>query len=199
MPQPEPVFTVDEYLARERASLDRHEYLDGHILAMAGESDAHGIISVNVVVSLGSQLKGTPCQARTKDTKVRSGPIPMPGHGTRGLFSYPDIVVICGGPEYHDAFRDVILNPTTIVEVLSPTTEALDRGAKFLGYQTYTPSLKDYLLVSQDEAQVEHYTRQPDTWSYRRFTGLEATVAIPSIKCTLRLADVYDRVVFPQT
>jgi Uma2 family endonuclease len=195
MPRPEPIVTVDDYLTRERASLERHEFLDGRVVAMAGESDAHGIITVNITGSFYNQLRGTRCQARAKDTKVRSGPIPMPGHGTRGLFSYPDIVVICGEPEYHDAFQDVILNPVAIVEVLSPTTEALDRGAKFTGYQTYTKSLTDYLLVSQDQPQLEYYARQADdTWSYRRYTGLDATVAIASIRCTLKLADVYDRV-----
>src|SRR5205807_944775 len=135
----------DEYLERERAAEERHEYLDGQIYAMAGESPSHGIITVNLVGIFYIQLKGKPCQALTKDTKVRSGPTPLPGHSTRGLFSYPDIVVVCGEPEYHDAFRDVILNPTAIVEVLSPATEAFDRGEKFTRYQVWNPTLKDYV------------------------------------------------------
>jgi Uma2 family endonuclease len=189
--------TVDEYLTRERASEDRHEYLDGEIIAMAGESPDHGDISVNLVALIAAQLKGTPCRARTKDTKVRSGPIPMSGRGTRCLFSYPDLVVICGEVEYHDAHGDVILNPTTIIEVLSPSTEAFDRGEKFTRYQTHNPSLTDYLLVSQDRPQVEHFSRHTeDRWWYRRHAGLAAEVAVPNIRCTLRLADVYDRVTF---
>ena len=98
LPQPKSLFTVDEYLAFERKADERHYYLDGEIFAMAGENDAHGIITVNVVVTLGSQLKGSPCQARTKDTKVRSGPIPESGRLSRGLFTYPDILVVCGEP-----------------------------------------------------------------------------------------------------
>src|SRR5688572_25678141 len=112
----------------ERAAEERHVYLDGEIFAMAGESDPHGIISVNLVGTFFNQLKGKPCQARTKETKVRSGPVPETGRGTKGMFSYPDVVVVCGEVEYHDAYRDVILNPKAIIEVLSPSTEAFDRG-----------------------------------------------------------------------
>src|SRR5262245_24970651 len=155
-------YTIDQYLKIERASEERHEYVDGEIYAMAGESGEHGDISVNVVVSLGSQLRGTSCRARTKDTKVCSGPILRSGSSTRGIFSYPDVVVVCGEPEYHDAYKDVILNPTAIVEVLSTSTEAFDRGEKFTRYQTWNPTLTDYLLVSQDQPQVEHFHRQAD-------------------------------------
>jgi len=201
MPQPEPCFTVDEYLVRERAAMDRHEYIWGRIIAMAGESPVHGDISANLMGLIVTQLRGTSCRARTKDTKVRSGPTPMTGRGTRGLFSYPDVVVICGEPDYHDAHRDIVLNPAAIIEVLSPSTEAYDRGDKWLAYQTWNPTLRGYLLVSQQAPQVEHYQRRDDGggWTYRLWTGLEATVAIPSIRCTLPLADVYDRVVFPET
>jgi Uma2 family endonuclease len=192
-------YTIDQYLVIERSSEERHYYLDGEIYAMAGESSAHGDISVNVVISLGNQLRGTPCRARTKDTKVRSGPILSAGETTRGLFSYPDVVVICGEPEYHDAFQDVILNPKVILEILSESTEAFDRGEKFTRLQTWNPTLTDYLLVSQKVPQVEHYARQADgSWSYRRITGLDASVVITSIACTLRLVDVYDRLTFAE-
>jgi Uma2 family endonuclease len=191
-------FTVDEYLRMERDSMERHEFLDGEIYAMAGESGPHGDVSANVVGALVGQLKGKPCRARTKDTKVRSGPMLVSGQGTRGLFSYPDVVVICGEPEYPDAHRDVILNPAVIVEVLSPSTEAFDRGEKFIRYQTYNPTLTDYLLVAQDQPRVEHFHRLAGgEWFYRLTTGLEASVEIASIGCTLSLADVYDRVEFP--
>jgi Uma2 family endonuclease len=193
------MYTVDEYLTIEAESEERHEYLDGHIFAMAGESGEHGDISVNIVASLANQLKGKPCRARTKDTKVRSGPTPKGRQSTNGLYSYPDIVVVCGEPEYHDAFTDVLLNPTVIVEVLSPATEAFDRGEKFARYQAWNATLTDYLLVTQDQPQIEHYTRQADnSWSYQRHTGLASQVAIPSIQCTLKLADVYDRIAFPE-
>lgn len=199
LPKTESLFTADEYLALERAAEERHEYLDGQIFAMAGESPKHGDISVNLVVSLGSQLKGKPCRARTKDTKVRSGPEPKFRKKFTGLFSYPDILVVCGEPEYHDAFKDVILNPKVIIEVMSPTTEAFDRGGKFTRYQKWNPTLTDYVLVSQDQPQIEHYSRQEDgSWSYNLYAGLSAKVVISSIKCTLKLADVYDRINFPE-
>src|SRR5258708_35761417 len=108
LPKPKPMYTVEDYLTIERASEERHEYLDGQIYAMAGESGEHGDISVNLIASLATQLKGTPCRARTKDTKVRSGPAPRSRQSSAGLYSYPDIVVICGEPEYHDAHTDVI-------------------------------------------------------------------------------------------
>jgi Uma2 family endonuclease len=191
-------FTVDQYLAFERAADERHIFLDGEVFAMAGESDPHGIITVNLVITLGSQLKRNPCSVRTKDTKVRSGIGPISGHTVKGMFSYPDIAVICGESEFHDAHKDVILNPTAIIEVLSPSTEAFDRGEKFMRYRAWNTTLTDYLLVSQDKPLVEHFTKLPDgSWSYRDYTGLEAVVAITSIGCTLKLADVYDRITFP--
>lgn len=193
----EPSYTVDEYLALERTSEERHEYLDGEIYAMAGESAAHADITVNVVISLGSQLKGKDCRARSKDTKVRSGPTPTPGHSRSGLYSYPDLVVVCGEPQYHDEQLDVLLNPVVIVEVLSPATEAFDRGEKFRRFQMWNPTLKDYLLVCQDRPQVEHYSRQADdSWTYNRAEGLASVVTIESIQCVLMLSDVFDRIAF---
>lgn len=194
-----PRFSVDEYLAMERAASDRHIYLDGEIYAMAGESDEHGDITMNLSGVLHSQLKGTPCRARAKDAKVRSGLAPLSGKSTKGMFSYPDIVVVCGEVEHHDAHKDIILNPKIVFEVLSRTTEAFDRGEKFTRYQTCNPTLTDYVLVLQDKPQIEHYQRQPDgKWSYCLHLGLEGSVTIASIGCTLKLADVYDRVVFPK-
>jgi len=212
MSLPQPRFTVDEYLARERAAEERHIYLDGLIIAMdgesaayadisrnlAGETLAHGDISINLANTIHQQLRGTPCRALTKDTKIRSGPTPKAGAGTRGFFSYPDLFVVCGEPDFHDAFRDVILNPKVIVEVLSPATEAFDRGRKFARYQTWNPTLTDYVLVAQHQPQIDHFQRQADGgWSYHSHTGLDRTCVIASIGCTLRLADVYERVAFP--
>jgi Uma2 family endonuclease len=195
------LFSEDEYLWIERQAEERSQYLDGVIYAMAGESPAHGDISANVLGSLVVQLKGTPCRARSKDTKVRSGPLgPQSGRLTAGLYSYPDVLVICGEPEYFDAHRDVVLNPTAIVEVLSETTEGFDRGEKFVRLREWNPSLRDYILISQDRPRLEHYRRQPDgQWLMQDYTGLEAVVVIESIGCTLKLADVYDRVNFPAT
>jgi Uma2 family endonuclease len=199
-PRRKPLFTVDQYLALERAAPDRHEYLDGQVYAMAGESIAHGDISVNLVGILYNQLRGKPCRVLTKDTKVRSGPTPIPLRNTSGLFSYPDLVVVCGEPDFHDEHHDVILNPTAIIEVLSPATEMFDRAEKFERYRLWNPTFTDYLLVSQDRAQVEHFIRQADGgWTQYVHTGLDASVTISSIQCTLKLADVNDRVTFPET
>ena len=141
--------TVEDYLALERASEERHEYLDGQVYAMAGESPEHGTICTNLTILIASQLRGTPCQAWAKDTKVRSGPTPHPRQPARGMFSYPDVVVVCGEPRFHDQYRDVLLNPVVLIEVVSPTTEAFDRGDKFFRYRTWLPSLTDYILVAQ--------------------------------------------------
>ena len=166
---------------------------------MAGESDAHGEITVNLVTILNTQLIGTPCRVRTKDTKVRSGPVPESGKGTKGMFSYQDIVVVCGEREFHDAHKDIILNPKVIVEVLSTSTEAFDRGEKFQRFQDHNPSLHDYVLVSQNKPQIEHFQRKNDgDWSYHLFSGLDQSVTISSIGCTLESAEVYHRVDFEE-
>jgi Uma2 family endonuclease len=194
-PQSQPLYTVAEYLSFERESEERHEYLDGVIYAMAGESGEHGDISMNLSVLLGSQLRGKDCRARSKDTKVRSGPLPKLKYSAKGLYSYPDVVVICGEPEYLDDYRDVIANPKVIIEVLSPATEKFDRGEKFDRYDAWNPTLTDYLLVSQEQARIEHYVRQEDgTWTRAVSRGLRSKVVIKSIRCTLKLKDVYDRI-----
>ena len=114
-----------------------------------------------------------------------------------GLYCYPDVVVICGDPEYQDAYTDIVLNPTIIIEVLSPTTEAFDRGEKLTRYKTWNRTLQDCLLVSQDQPRVEHHGRQADGgWTCKIYDGLEASVALASIACIVKLADVYDRIVF---
>jgi Uma2 family endonuclease len=144
------------------------------------------------------QLRGTPCRARIANSKVRSGPRPAVRRRPRGMYSYPDLFVICGELQYHDEYKDVIVNPTAIFEVLSESTEKFDRGEKFLRYQNYNHSLQDYLLVSQLSPTIEHYTRQADgSWNYRVYTGLRASFTIKSIKCQVKLAEVYERVKFP--
>lgn len=199
LPKPKTRFSVDDYLAIERESDERHMYLDGEIYAMAGESHAHGDVSANIGGLLHAQLRGKPCRVKTKDTKVRSGPTPMPGKSTKGLFSYPDALVVCDEIEFHDAYKDVILNPTMIAEVLSASTEAFDRGEKFNRYQQWNPTLRDYLLISQEKPRIEHFSRQADGgWSYHCHEGLDKQVVIASIQCVLKLADVYERIQFEE-
>jgi Uma2 family endonuclease len=199
VPRSEPVYTVAEYLALERASEERHEYLDGVIYAMAGESPAHGTICTNLSIEVGRQLKGTRCQVWSKDAKVRSGPIPQTSYSAKGLYSYPDLLIVCGEPQFHDQHSDVLLNPTVIIEVLSPSKEAYDRGEKFLRYRTYLDSLTDYVVVAQSTPLIEHFERKPNgEWVIAATaTELSETVTLKSIGCTLRLSEVYDRVVFP--
>jgi Uma2 family endonuclease len=190
-------FTVEQYLEIERKTGERYEYLDGEILDMAGESDAHGEICANLAGMLHPQLRGTPCRMRIKDTKVCSGPKLHPG-STKGLFSYPDLVVICGELQHFEEHRDIILNPAVIIEVLSDSTESFDRGEKFHRYQMWNLSLSDYVLVAQSRPVIDHYARQADgSWSYRFYAGLEAQLEIATIHCRLPLVEIYDRVTFP--
>jgi Uma2 family endonuclease len=198
--KPEGLYTEDEYLALERASQERREYLDGQIYLMAGESEAHGTICTNLTIEIGSQLKGTPCRAFSKDTKVRSGPIPKSRYGAQALYSFPDLVVACGKPQYLDEHQDVLINPRVIIEVLSPSAEAFDRGEKFARYREHLDSLTDYVLVAQSAPLVEHYARQSSgEWVIAATAkDLSEVVGLNSIGCTLRLSEVYDRIVFPE-
>src|SRR5256885_4740352 len=136
LPMSHESYSAEEYLMLERKSEQRHEYLDGLIYDMAGESPEHGTICTNLAITIGSQLRGQPWQLWLKDTKVRSRPIPKSRYSMEGWYSYPDLVIVCGTPVFHDEYRDVLLNPQVIIEVLSPTTEAFDRGEKFLRYRT---------------------------------------------------------------
>jgi Uma2 family endonuclease len=188
-------FTEEEYLEAERKADERSEFVDGEIYAMAGETGRHADVSTNFLLHIGNQLIGSNCRARTKDTKVKSGA--LKNKFGKGMISYPDIVVICGEPEYHDKHKDVILNPTVIIEVLSESTEEFDRGIKFMRYRNFNETLTDYILVSQDEPLIEHYIRQPNNdWLLKEYQGLETTFRIDSIDCSLKLKDIYDRVEF---
>jgi Uma2 family endonuclease len=185
-----------EYLTFERAAMERHEYLDGLIYAMAGESENHGRICVNLTISLGSQLRGSGCEVFSKDTKVLCGP--YRAHTREGLYAYPDLVVVCGAGQYHDQTRDVLLNPTVLIEVLSPSTEAFDRSEKFDRYRHWLPSMQDYVLVAQERPILDHYHRTaPDQWTLTTRRGLDTSLVLATIGARLTLSEVYERVVFP--
>lgn len=189
------LYSFDEYLEAERVAFERSELIDGEIYAMAGESGRHGDISSNLAMLVASQLRGTPCRSRIKDTKVKSGAFRE--RFGKGMISYPDLVVICGEPEYHDKFKDIVLNPAVIIEVLSDATEEFDRGVKFMRYRNFNDTLTDYILVSQDEAHIEHYIRQPNgDWLLKEYYSAEKSFPIDSINCTLNLSEVYERVEF---
>jgi Uma2 family endonuclease len=159
----EKLYTVDQYLEMERKAVERHEYIDGEILEMAGESDEHGDISVNLIIELGNQLKVKDSRVRTKDAKVKSGRFStLPEKSMKGMFSYPDLVVICGEVNHYDKRKDIILNPKVIIEVLSESTGDFDRGDKFIRLRMFNENLTDYILVSQGKPQIEHFVRQDD-------------------------------------
>lgn len=188
-------YTLEHYLEFERAAEVRHEFVDGEIYQMAGESGKHGDISTNLAMLIASQLRGTPCRVRLKDTKVRSGAIKE--QFGRGMISYPDLVVICGEPQYHDKHQDIILNPTVIIEVLSESTAEFDRGEKFMRYRNFNSTLTDYVLIWQDEPHVEHYSRQETGgWLLQEYYGLEKNFRLDSIESLLNLSEIYERVEF---
>src|SRR4029434_3339759 len=184
--------TVEEYLAFERASDERHEYLDGVIYAMEGESPDHGRICINLAATLVLQLRGSDCEAFSKDMKVCSGP--YRAHTREGLYAYPDLVVVCGAMQFHSQAEDVLVNPKVIVEVLSPSTEAFDRGEKFRRYRAWLLTLTDYVRVAQDRPVIDHYQRTPTgaptpqeqtRWELETLEGLDANLHLPSIACTV--------------
>lgn len=190
-PQTQPYLTPEEYLALERQAARRHEYLQGQVLAMAGASERHNTVVVNTATLLVTQLRGRQCKAYASDMRVKVS--------ATGLYTYPDLVVVCGAPQFDDAHQDTLLNPTLIAEVLSESTEAYDRGQKFAHYRSL-PSLSDYLLISQDRPSIEHFQRQPgQQWLLTEVTGLDAVAFVPTITCKLSLAEVYNKVAFPAT
>lgn len=187
--------TPEEYLAQEREAFERSEWLDGLIYAMAGESPNHSIICSNIMAELNLQLRGKPCIVFSPNMKVRAEL--NPGKSPKGLFAYPDTMVVCGKPVFHDQHQDVIVNPKVIFEVLSKSTARYDHEEKFEKY-AQNKSLTDYLLVSQQRPHITHYIRKPrGRWEVVIETKLTGSLVIASIKCKLKLANVYDRIEFP--
>jgi Uma2 family endonuclease len=186
MSKPERWIPPEEYLEVERRAETKSEYLDGQIYAMSGASLAHNQIVANLLIALGPQLKGGPCRVLPSDMRVR---VPE-----TGLYTYPDVSVVCGDPRLEDAHEDILLNPTVVIEVLSDSTEVYDRGRKFEHYRRIE-SLAEYVLVSQSEPRIETYRRQGEReWLLTEARGMEESVELPSVRSTLHLRDVYDRV-----
>ena len=187
--QPKTRLTPEEYLAIERKAEYKSEYFNGEMFAMAGASERHVLIVTNVVAELRGQLRRRPCTVYSTDLRVRVSPT--------GLYTYPDIVVVCGQPQFADAQRDTLLNPTLIVEVLSESSKDYDRGGKFEHYRSLA-SLNEYVLIAQDKHHVEHFVRQPDNrWLLSETNWLEDTIHLSSIDCDLALIEVYDKVELP--
>jgi Uma2 family endonuclease len=189
MPVPEPFVTPEEYLERERAAETRSEYYRGRVYAMTGAGRQHGRIVMNLAGALHGQLSGGSCEAFVSDmrTKVLAN----------GLYTYPDLVVVCGEGQYEDVQLDTLLDPILIVEVLSPSTAAYDRGEKFALYRELE-SLRTYVLISQDRPLIERFEREGGHWVLHEVSGLDTTLDLPSIGARIALRDVYARVEWPE-
>jgi Uma2 family endonuclease len=185
---PKPFLTPEEYLEIERGADAKSEYLSGQMFAMAGASFAHNVVVRNTVVALQNRLRGGSCQAVASDQRVQIA--------ATHLYTYPDVVVICGPPEFTDDRLDTLTNPTVIVEVLSPSTELYDRNEKFRHYETLA-SLTDYILVAQTCVQVDHFARQREhQWLLSRFQAMQDIVLLPSLDVELPVASLYENVDF---
>lgn len=181
-------YTPAEYLAAERTAPFKSEYIAGQIVAMSGVSREHSLITGNLFLVLSTQLRDGPCEIHASALCVKVS--------ARGMYTYPDLVVVCGDTRFEDDQVDTLLNPTLIVEVLSPSTEAYDRGAKF-GYYRQLPSLQEYLLVAQDQVLLEHFVRKEGGWLLTTATDPTMTMRLPTIGCKVPVAEVYRRVVLP--
>ena len=186
--------TPEEYIALERKAIPdaetvRSEYMKGEIIAMSGASFAHNLITYNISGELRIRLRGSGCLAFANEMRVS---IPS----VKSYF-YPDVGVVCGEPRFEDDVFDTLLNPIVIIEVLSPSTEAYDRGEKFSHYRQLT-SLQEYILVSQDKVCVDHYVRHAAQWILTDFQELEQHLPLTSIECELPLQEIYESVSFPE-
>lgn len=188
---PKRYFTQEEYLELERKAEYRSQYVAGEIFAMAGAQPQHIVINGNIIGMLYNAFRGRPCQAYFTDLRVRVK--------TGDLWTYPDVAALCGEPRL-DTTSDPhsLLNPQVIFEVLSPSTEGFDRGDKFARYRRLE-SLTDYVLVAQDRMRVEHFVRQANnSWSLMEYTEPGAILALASVSCELPLAEIYEKVTFPE-
>jgi len=181
--------TPEEYLQREKDAEFRSEYFRGEMFAMAGASANHNLIVLNAGASLREQLKKKPCRVYPSDLKLRIE--------ATCLYTYPDLSVVCGEPELECNGVDVLLNPVVLIEVLSDSTEAYDRGKKFEHYRTI-PSLKHYILIAQDRHSIDCFSRTTDgSWLLTSCQSLHEKVELEAIDSQLAAAEVYDKVVFP--
>ncbi|QDU91278.1 hypothetical protein Pla175_46990 [Pirellulimonas nuda] len=188
---PNTYLTADQYLARERASLEqKHEFYRGEMFAMAGASRQHSRLTFALNTLIGSGLKGKPCEGHGSDMRVKVDP--------SGLYTYPDLSVVCGEPAFEDEHLDTLLNPQLIVEVLSPSTETYDRGKKFEHYRKIA-SLREYVLVAQDRPHIERFVRQEDgSWNLTEANGIDASITLALLDLPLALSDVYEKVEFDE-
>lgn len=180
--------TEVEYLAIERAAEFKSEFFEGEMFAMAGGSPMHSLIATNLASEVRSRLKGRTCLPFNSDLRLKII--------ATGLYTYPNLSVVCGPLEFADEQDDLIVNPTLLAEVLSDSTESYDRGKNFEQYRRI-PALREYLLVSQKEPRIEQFIRGSDgEWRLREAAGLEAQMELPSLQISLPLAEVFAHVKF---
>jgi Uma2 family endonuclease len=181
-------YTPEEYLALERHAEFKSEYVDGRIIAMTGATAPHNRIAGSVYAELRARFRNRSCHAFIGDMRVQIE------NGRR--YTYPDVAALCGDPKFLDGTLDTLQNPALIVEVLSPTTEAYDRGEKFLHYRTIE-TLQEYVLVAQNQPLVERYVRNGQFWTLSTISGLDEEVEFTSVGCTIPLREIYENVEFP--
>ena len=181
---PKKKLTEAEYLVIERAAEFRSEFYAGKMFAMAGTSHQHNEVKDNLIVELGSQLKGGSCRTYSSDMRVKVS--------RTGLYTYPDIVIVCGPPKFEDHTElDTLLNPQVVIEILSKSTAGYDRGKKFLHYQRLA-SVMEYVLVSQDRMRVERLVRQPDeTWVLTTFEDPTGEFSLATVPVRVPMAEIY--------
>jgi Uma2 family endonuclease len=183
----EPTFTAEEYLAIERTADHRSELVNGRIYAMSGASRRHNLITLNLGGELRSRLRGRPCEAYVSEMRVKVS--------QTGMYTYPDVVVLCDPPKLEDSHGDTLLNPGVIIEVLSDSTEKYDRGDKFAHYRKLE-SLREYILISQSRMLVEQYVRHGDHWMLSEISDPAEALRVETLGCEDPLAEIYDRVEF---
>ncbi len=179
--------TPEEYLTWERKQPFKNEYHTGQIIAMSGASRTHNRITVDITVQLSNQLMNSECEVFASEMRVRTSP--------EVSYFYPDVIVVCGEPHFEDDTFDTLLNPIVVLEVLSPSTAAFDRGEKFEHYKKLV-SLQEYVLISQDSVRVDYYCLQETQWNRNTFQHLEDVLILASIACEVPLQAIYRRVVF---
>ncbi len=185
---PKSHLTPQQYLDRERHASHKSEYYRGDMFAMAGATRRHHLIVGNLVRELGNALKDRPCEVYPSDMRVKVLPT--------GLYTYPDVVVVCGEPKMEDSHADTLLTPAILFEVLSGSTESYDRGGKFRHYREIE-SLQEYVIVAQDQPSVERYVRQIDgRWLLNETQSLEEASALDSIGVSIPMAEIYRNISF---
>lgn len=187
--QPRPYYSFEDYLAAERECIDaKREYVAGQVFAMVEATFNHNLITINLASELHQKLKSRPCTVMSSDMRLRAE--------TADVCAYPDVVVLCDPPAFHDGRKDAVTDATLVAEVLSPSTEGYDRGGKFAAYRGLQ-GLRQNLLISQDRLAIDVFTRQPDDrWLLDAYTDPDAPIPLESIGCTLLLREVYDKVIF---